>query len=183
VTVPPEFVGAWERADLHVEGGVVTDAGCAVWVEAGTAFVDVRGPGGFASDTCFAGTTSWSPPYLTWTHAIDRAAGDDHVDRGRITFDRGDLIEEGDAIAGCALRYRERWRRLGGAVAPVVVQTADNAIAVRVGDHAAAVYDGRTTDGSFAARYWRHDGVAWRCELAVGDDVALRPPVASSSTL
>lgn len=182
MTLPPEFVGAWQRDDLHVDGRAVTDAGRAVWVEAGTAFVDVRGSGGFASDTCFAGTTSWSPPYLTWTHKIDRAASDHHDDRGRITFDGDDLIEEGDAIAGYALRYRERWRRLGGPVAPLVVQTADNAMAVRVGDHAAAVFDGRAIDGSFGARYWRHDGVAWRCELALGDEVALRPPVASSST-
>ena len=89
-------------------------------MQAAALFVDVRGPGGFASDTCFAGTTKWSEPYLAWTHLIDRARaeeGEDTLegeDKGHITFDGDDLIEEGSFIAGAERSYAERWTRLAG---------------------------------------------------------------------
>jgi hypothetical protein len=176
VTLPKEFIGAWERHDLWVRWQQVTDVGRAVWIQAGDAFVDVRGTGGFASDTCFAGTTSWTDPFLTWTHIVDRATDDVHADRGRICFDGDDLIEHGNAIAGRAMPYRERWHRLTGEAEPCVVETADAAIAVRVGDHAASVIDARGSRGGFAARYWRLVEGVWLTEIAIGDDVPLAPP-------
>lgn len=178
MTVPDRFIGAWERAELCIDGRPVADAGRAVWVQAGRAFVDVRGAGGFASDTCFAGTTSWAEPYLTWTHTIDRASDDQHADRGHITFDGEDLIEEGEAIAGMAVSYRERWRRLPGPPAPVSVVAEPSTIAVRVGYHAAAVVDARPSGRGFSARCWRLVEGSWQTELAVGDDTAVAPPTA-----
>src|SRR5260221_12397397 len=59
ILLPARFVGAWERGDLEVDGSPVSDAGRAVWIEAGAAYVDVRGTGGFAGRPGFAGPTAW----------------------------------------------------------------------------------------------------------------------------
>lgn len=184
--LPSRFLGAWERRDLTVDDEVVADAGRAVWVEAGAAFVDVRGAGGFASDTCFAGATTWCDPHLSWRHTIDRdasAVGDD-ADVGYITFDGDTLIEEGAHIAGTAAAYRERWVRLPGSDAPVTSATTEGGLAVRVGDHAAAVLDRRDAGGGFAAAYARFDGERWVTELEVGDsDVELPRPLVQGGVL
>jgi len=180
--LPARFFGAWERSALTLDGEAVADAGRAVWVQAATFFVDVRGPGGFASDTCFAGTTKWSEPYLAWTHVIDRAGpeeGADAVegeDRGHITFDGDDLIEEGSFIAGAERAYAERWTRLAGPLTPVLAAASPGGLSVRVGDHAAAVVDRRATGGAFVAAYWRRGDSEWRLELDVDGDVASLPP-------
>jgi hypothetical protein len=175
--LPTVFIGAWERHDLCVDGDIVTDAGRAVWIQTSAEFVDVRGAGGFASNTSFAGTTSWSDPFLTWTHTIDRATDDVHADRGHICFDVDDaLIEEGDAIAGRALPYRERWHRLDGTAEPCVVEAKSNSIGVRVGNHAAAVRDARGSGGGFGACYWRLVDGVWVTEIAIGDHTRLAPP-------
>jgi hypothetical protein len=175
-SLPARFYGAWERRRLTLDGEAVADAGRAVWVQAGTLFVDVRGPGGFASDTCFAGTTKWSEPYLAWTHLIDRAGAEDGEDRGHITFDGDDLIEEGSFIAGSERAYAERWTRLAGPLAPVLAAASPGGLSVRVGDHAAAVVDRRATGGEFVAAYWRWRESEWRLEVQVDGDVAALPP-------
>jgi hypothetical protein len=174
--LPSRFHGAWERSRLTVDGVAAADAGRAVWVQAGAVFVDVRGPGGFASDTCFAGTTKWSEPYLTWAHMIDRAGDEDGEDTGHITFDGDDLIERGSFIAGATRDYSERWTPLPGARAPVLAAVAETGLCVRVGDHAAAVIDDRDAGGGFAAAYWCRSGSEWRVELEVDGDVGLLPP-------
>ncbi|MBV9665664.1 MAG: hypothetical protein JOZ37_16985 [Actinobacteria bacterium] len=186
--LPARFLGAWERFGLTVDGDPVTDAGRAVWVEAGAAYVDVRGAGGFASDTCFAGTTSWNAPCLTWRHEIDAHPGEGGVDVGHITFDGDDLIEQGDFIAGKQVPYRERWRRLGGPLGPVLAaDTADGAgLSVRVGNHAATVVDRTPAGGTLSARYQMWTGRRWVTEVAVGDgdDVGVLPgPLDSDAPL
>jgi hypothetical protein len=176
--LPDRFHAAWERSELAIDGELATDAGRAIWVQAGTLYVDVRGPGGFASDTCFAGTTKWREPHLAWTHLIDRAGPEDGADEGHITFDGDDLIEQGGFIAGAEHRYHERWTPLAGARAPLLAATAGDGISVRVGDHAAAVIDARAIAGPFAAAYWRLDtaSATWQLELAVDGDITLLPP-------
>jgi Protein HRI1 len=180
--LPAHFFGAWERSALTLDGTPVADAGRAVWVQAGAAFVDVRGPGGFASDTCFAGTTKWSEPYLAWTHVIDRAGTEDGEDalegedKGHITFDGDDLIEQGSFIAGATREYAERWTRLPGPLAPVLAAASADGRCVRVGDHAAAVVDRRATGGEFVAAYWRWSDSEWRLELEIDGEVASLPP-------
>ena len=168
MTVPPRFVGAWERRELVVDGEPVADAGRVVWVQADESFVDVRGPGGFASDTAFGGTTTWDEPYLTWSHPFDRAAGAEGVDRGHISFDGDDLIETGAFIAGAQRSYRERWCFLGGGE-PVLTSPFDGGLAVRVGPHAAAIVDRRATGGGFAARYQRLVDDRWHTEIEIDD--------------
>ena len=168
MTLPARFVAAWERGELGVDGEPVA-GGRAVWVEAGRAFVDVRGPGGFASDTTFAGTTSWSEPYLTWHRTVD-AEPDGGVDRGRITFVGDDLVEEGEYIAGRVVTYREHWHRLEGGAGTRLAAVTDGGVAVRVGDHAAVVVDLRPIGGGIAARYDRWYGTAWQTEIGFGTE-------------
>jgi hypothetical protein len=167
--LPLRFFGAWERRELIVDGVAVANAGLAVWVQAGDWFVDVRGHGGFASDTCFAGTTTWEAPFLTWAHPIDRHPGGDGVDRGHITFDGENLIEEGDFIAGASRAYRERWCPAVGARAPLFAATSADGIAVRAGDHAAVVVDRRADCGGFAAEYSRLRAGEWEIVIAISD--------------
>jgi hypothetical protein len=176
IDLPARFFGAWERSALTIDGAPVTDAGRAVWVQAGAVFVDVRGPGGFASDTCFAGTTKWSEPYLAWTHVIDRAGAQDGEDRGHITFDGDDLIEAGSFIAGVERAYAERWTRLPGPLLPVLAAESADGLCVRVGDHAAAVVDRRHAGGPFVAAYWQWSNSSWRLELEVDGEIAALPP-------
>lgn len=167
--LPARFLGAWERRELVLGGAPEAGAGRAIWIEAGVAFVDVRGPGTQASDTSFAGTTSWDAPRLTWMHEIDRVLSDQGADVGRVTFDGDDLIEEGDSIAGWHIPYRERWSRLPGGIQPACAASGPGGLAVRVGPHEAAVVDGRAEGGAFAAVYRRFDGARWTTELAIGE--------------
>jgi hypothetical protein len=168
VSLPARFVGAWERTELAVDGAVVGDAGRVVWVEAGVAYVDVRGPGGFAGATTFGGVASWDEPFLTWAHDVDADAESGGVDRGRISFVDGDLVEEGEVDGDPVVRYREVWTPLPVGVGPVLVARTDGGIAVRVGAHASVVADARVTGGAVAARYLRDDGSAWSVELEHG---------------
>jgi hypothetical protein len=170
VTLPARFIGAWERTGVVVDGAPVPDAGRVVWVEAGTAYVDVRGPGAFACDTTFAGLTTWDEPHLTWAHTID-AALDSGADVGLISYDGEDLIEDGEYEDGRVIRYSERWTRLPAGGGPVLAATTHGGIAVRVGDHASVVVDRRSTGGGIAARYERWDGFAWHPEIEFGDAV------------
>jgi hypothetical protein len=167
---PSRFVGAWERIELAIDGDLIA-AGRAVWLEAGSGFVDVRGPGGPASDTCFAGRTAWCDPYLTWAHEVDatESTGGDTTDIGRITVIGGDLLEEGALPGEPSVRYAERWRRMGGPAGPIAVAATEHGLAVRVGDHAAVVLDARAIGGPIAARYDRWDGQVWRTEITHGD--------------
>jgi hypothetical protein len=183
--LPSRFVGAWERSELTVDGVAPADMGRAVWVQSEALYVDVRGPGGFASDTSFAGSTKWEAPYLEWSHAIDRATSHDGTDRGHITFDDDDLIEQGDFIAGEPHAYRERWRRLAGAREPTLAATGPGGIAVRVGDHAAAVVDRRAAGGGFAAHYLRRHDASWQTELyfETGAGVSLPDPLSRAAPL
>lgn len=183
--LPARFLGTWERSDLCVDGVASAGAGRAVWVQSHTLFVDVRGPGGFASDTCFAGSTKWEDPYLEWSHTIDRATSHAGTDRGHIMFDGDDLIEQGDFIAGEPRAYRERWRRLTGTSELVLAATGPGGIAVRVGEHAAVVVDRRGRGGGFAAQYLRRHQRAWQVELHVesGDPVQLPEPLSPDAPL
>jgi hypothetical protein len=173
VSLPHQFIAAWNRSEAIVDGEVVTDAGRTVWVEAGPVYVDVRGPGGFASDTTFAGTTSWIEPRLTWSHAIDADLESHGVDVGLISYDGEDMIEEGEYVDGRVIKYSERWQRLPGGDGPVLAAVTDGGIAVRVGDHASVVVDARRAGGAIAARYAHWDGIEWKSEIEFGDAAAL----------
>jgi hypothetical protein len=186
MTLPPQFIAAWERGELIVDGAPVEGAGRAVWVEAGVAYVDVRNGEGFASGTTFAGTASWDEPHLTWAHAIDAESDDDGADVGLMSYDGYDLIEEGEYIAGQVVKYSERWVRLAGSDGAVLAASADGGLAVRVGDHASVIVTRTAEGGGVAARYDHWDGSEWRTEIAYGADAeraALPPPLEPDAAL
>jgi hypothetical protein len=174
MTLPSRFVGAWLRSELIVDGEVVEN-GPTLWLEAGTAFVDVRGRGGFASEMTFAGTTSWSEPHLTWTHEIESEDGGEDV--GLITVDGDDLIESGEFTTDRVVTFAERWSPQPGAAEPVAVAATDGGLAVRVGDHASAILDRRSTGGGVAGRYQRWDGSTWVTEITHGTSDAFPDPL------
>jgi Protein HRI1 len=170
MTLPDRFIGAWKRTELIVDGEVVEN-GPTLWLEAGTAFVDVRGPGGFASDMTFAGTTAWTEPHLRWTHEIESEDGGEDV--GLITPDGDDLIESGEFTTDRVITFSERWSPQPRGSGPVAVAATDGGLAVRVGDHASAVLDRRATSGGIAGRYQRWDGSRWVTEITHGTDTDL----------
>jgi Protein HRI1 len=177
MTLPQEFIAAWARGELIVDGKPVEGAGRAVWVEAGTAYVDVRNGEGFASGTTFAGLASWDEPHLTWAHAID-AESDGGADVGLMSYDGDDLIEEGEYFDDRVVRYSERWVRLAGSDGAVLTASADGGLAVRVGDHASVIVTRAADGGGVAARYDCWDGSAWRTEIEYGAaaERSLLPP-------
>jgi hypothetical protein len=103
VALPPRFLGTWERVELEVDGEAVADPGRAVWLEAGSGYVDVRTGRAPDCPAGSAGTTSWDGASLAWGHDVDSRSGDGlyaSVERGRITFAGDDLVEEGTGADG-----------------------------------------------------------------------------------
>lgn len=180
MTLPARFLGAWLRTEMLVDGGAVENAPT-MWLEAGAAFVDVRAPGGVASDMTFAGTTSWSEPHLTWTHEIDSAESD--ADVGLITPDGDDFVESGSfTLDDREITFAERWTPQPGATGGPVLAAdltdgADRGLAVRVGDHASVVVDRRAGGGVIAACYRALVDGAWVERITHGpaDAVAALP--------
>jgi hypothetical protein len=174
--LPPAFLGVWQRVGLSVDGQVVVDPGRAVWLETGSGFVDVRVGGGPDCPAASGGTTSWDGASLLWSLDVDSRADQGlyrAIERGRVAFDGGDLVEEGSASDGSPAPYLARWRRLpgvGGPWAPNLAAATAHGIAVRIGMHAAVVVDREAAGGGLAAAYCRWDGFVWRAELTLGAD-------------
>ena len=152
---------------LVLDGEPVHHTGLVVWLQGPTVFVDVRAPGGPGNDTAFAGTTAWRDGSLTWRHALDRRERDGHVDTGRVHFDGDALIESGEDMFGARV-YRERWERMAP-TGDIAERAEPRFIAVRLGDHAAAIVDRRDDGGDFAACYWRRDLERWSPHITIGD--------------
>jgi hypothetical protein len=173
--LPSRFLGVWERTELVVDGAPV-DPGRAVWLEAGSAHVDVRTGHGPDCPSGSGGTTSWDGKSLAWSLDVDsRADGGPYrsIERGRIAFDGDDLLEEGTGRDGSPAPYRARWRRqpgVGGRWAPNLVAETAGGLAVRIGMHTAVVLDRGPAAGGVAATYCRWDGMVWRTELTIRDD-------------
>jgi len=166
---------------LVLDGEPVPDTGLVVWLQGPTVFVDVRAPGGPGNDTAFAGTTSWRDGSLTWRHTLDRQVRDGHVDMGRVHFDGTALIESGEDMFGARV-YRERWEPMAP-TAEIAERAEPGFIAVRHGDHAAAIVDRRDEGGGFAACYWQRDADGWTAHITIGGplpdpDELFRPPEA-----
>ncbi|MFC0081261.1 hypothetical protein ACFFRE_03685 [Aciditerrimonas ferrireducens] len=115
--VPDWLSGAWWRTRLVIAGRVVRHAGTALWLQDGTSFLDLRGPGptGLDGPRIFAGRTSWAPPHLRWHHLLDSLPADD-PDVGRIARRDDQVLVESGIFPGPegTLAYRERWERLLG---------------------------------------------------------------------
>ena len=187
---PSSFFGAWRRRSLRVDDGPPTEPGVVVWVQAGDHFVDVRssepaaplsGPGAFAGTTTHAGHT------LTWHHTIDFPAHESDIeidDVGLIEWaDDGSITETGSFPDGDrTVHYTEHWISLtrsedGGAEyggtepAPMQVLRPHRGIglAVRHGDHLAALHRPDAETEPWAATHLVCRSGAWSEQLAVGD--------------
>ncbi len=170
IPLPAEYVGAWYRVDIAIDGGEPAETQTVWWLQASFAFADIRVPlaeGGDADS--FAGHTTWEAPALTWDRHLDLHQ---HpvADTGTITWDSDDMLEDGVfGFAGSEelVAYRERWRRLpdpGGS--GYVALRNDTGRLVVVGNHAITIVDDRATGGSYRAVGWRRPSVLWEQVLS-----------------
>lgn len=196
--IPERFRGAWKRVSLSLDGRPPSEPAVVVWVQADEAFADVRVPRDVRDPdhvpACFAGATSWDPPYLRWAHHLDLdvppgagagagappGAVEDSAtsDVGLVSWEGDDLVERGTfTIGGRDVPYVEVWQRLPRCEAPIVALASDDGWGrlVRAGDHAITVVDERATGGHYRACYRTRRASGWRVELAVGPGAADLP--------
>jgi hypothetical protein len=134
----------------------------ALWLQAGSAYADLRVPVVHDGEVvCFGGTTEWDGRRLTWRHLLDRTAWHG-TDVGLVSWRGGDLVETGVlTVDGRRRQYEEVWRRIGVAGDDGMVVLAGEAddgrltgLLVAVGGHAVALADHRPA-GHFVAGSWR----------------------------
>jgi hypothetical protein len=188
--IPEGFRGAWQRISLSVDGGAWHEPARAVWVQASTAFADLRIPvrvrsaaaeRDFAEDDCpaqpsrsFAGTTGWNEPYLRWNHRLDlhHEAGTGTTDVAATGWEDGCLVVAGtfDRL-GERVPYVEMWERLPGSdgALTALVRSDGLGMLVQCGDHAVTVIDDRPHGGWYRACYRSSGaGLGWPVALALG---------------
>jgi hypothetical protein len=160
MTVPNEFVGAWQRQSISLDGGAPVETATVIWLQTQSAFADARvDVDSGAGLACFAGHTSWEPPRLHWRHDLD-LAGHGRADIGTVAWHGGDLVESGETdVDGAVVPYVEVWRRLPGATGQLHFDESPEHVRVVVGPHEMIVEDRRASGGPFTARYFRHGDV------------------------
>ncbi|HVU74222.1 MAG TPA: hypothetical protein VHE83_14750 [Mycobacteriales bacterium] len=159
--IPDELTGGWERVTIAI-GDAEPHEDCLVWwLQAPSRHADLRIPTADSGrPLCFAGTTSWKEPSLTWTPAVTLEPSDG-VDTGVISWDGDDLLEAGTfATDAGPVRYVERWRRLPGSDVPLLALERDDGRIVRAGPYALTLLDTRP-GGAFLAVAWRLRGDRW----------------------
>lgn len=182
--LPPEFWGAWLRVSIARDGGRPQEPARVDWLQGPSAFADLRVPIDAGDELlCFAGTTTWSPPRLTWHHDLDLGT-DIGADTGEVSWHNGDLVEEGVfMIDGRETPYVEVWRRTataedGIALRRIGANGTPNGRIVRVGAECLVVTDDRPDGGGFSAArlHWDRAAAAWIVVSATGElDVRLVP--------
>jgi hypothetical protein len=160
MTVPDEFVGAWQRQSIELDGREPTETAAVIWLQTQSAFADLRlDVHSGAALACFAGHTSWQPPRLHWRHDLD-LAGSAHADIGAVAWLGDDLVESGETdVDGAVVPYVEVWRRLPGAEGTLHTDESPEHMHVVVGVHEMFVEDHRSTGGLFTACYSRRGNV------------------------
>jgi hypothetical protein len=185
--IPEGFRGAWQRISLSIDGGPWYEPSRAVWVQASTAFADLRLPirGGAAPDpdggcpshpsVSFAGAARWDEPYLSWNHRLDlhHEAGTDDgaTDVAATGWQDGCLVMAGSFDrGGRRVPYVEMWERLPGSDGAVIALVRSDGLGVMVqcGDHAVTVVDERPNGGWYRACYRRGASRGWPVALALG---------------
>jgi hypothetical protein len=200
--IPRRFQGAWRRVSIAVDGGPPGEACDVVWVQAASAFADIRvarpGYGDLHPPASFAGTTAWRHPHLSWRHDLDLDAGrsgagrspedtgdtGDVGDVGRVSWDGDDLVEAGTFDdGGRPVPYVEVWRRMPRSDGPTHEWASPDGTHrfVRAGDHAITVADERAAGGTYRACYRTRHGDEWAPELALGDG-AVDLPIPTEET-
>jgi hypothetical protein len=171
------MTGGWVRNGIAVDGAPATEPALVWWLQAPSKHADLRVPlDGEQGLMCFAGTTSWSDPSLTWTPELelDPSAFEDV---GVISWDGPDLMEAGSFTDGSReVGYVERWQRLPGSDGALLALRTGNGRLVRTGDYALTVVDERPSGGAFAAVAWvLRDG--WVVDHCWPPGAVLPPPV------
>ncbi len=163
--IPAPMTGGWVRAGLAVNGAHPVEDQVVWWLQAPSRHADLRVPAttGAAADRviCFAGTTSWQEPALTWTPELelDRSGT---VDTGVISWDGPDLLEAGTWGTGAgAVPYVERWCRLPGSSGELWALSSPTGRLVRTGGYALSIVDLRPRGGEFSAVAWVFAGGNW----------------------
>jgi hypothetical protein len=171
--IPDEFIGVWQRVSIALGDGPAEEPAQVFWLQGRSAYADIRVPADGTANglDCFAGHTTWEPPYLRWSHDIDLAGGPAAtVDTGRIEWDGDDLVETGVfTIDGADVPYVEVWRKQSDVSSQVVEVTDAGFTRVEIGEHALTVLDERPDGGHLSARYQRDGEVV----LAISDEVVL----------
>jgi len=179
MTLARQFVGAWERRSIAIDGGAPTEPARVLWLQAGDAFADLRIPQSPSDQPdAFAGVTTYDEPALTWHHTLDWNGGFAGYDCGVVEWRDDDLIERGEFERdGKGHAYEEVWHRVDdGAIG--LVLTATHAMVVRLGRHCLAMRDRRRAGGQFDVRHATVAGVEWSDVAVLGDGAELpRPPL------
>ncbi|WP_237154358.1 hypothetical protein [Oryzibacter oryziterrae] len=121
-----DLIGAWRRLSIAWPDGRHDDQTFVLWLQAGTAFADIRiGADGAAEG--FAGTISLDGDVCTWHREIDlNPTGS--ADVGQLVWTGPDRMLERGSLSP----YVEDWQRAPDR-APTLVLRADDGILVRVG--------------------------------------------------
>jgi hypothetical protein len=179
-TLESQFVGAWKRASISIDGGAPEAATDVLWLQACNACADLRIPvDPHGRYEAFAGVTTYEEPALTWHHTLDWNGGFAANDRGVVECRDNEMIERGEFERdGCCHTYEETWHRVDpGAIG--LVLTGPHAMIVRVGRHCLALRDRRRAGGEFDVRHARIGGIEWTDVAVLGDGAELpRLPVA-----
>lgn len=172
MSLPEEFVGAWRRVGLIIDGTRRVDYCDVLWLQSPTWFADIRTliqPGlappaedaqsPFAQQFSFAGTTEFiemevTDPQLHWIHTLD-SRGEAPPDQNPVAWHDRLLVESGSfQWQGREVPFVEEWGYLGrdgvtgsASAGEVCVQAAGFAIEVSSG-----------ADGFSAVKYQLQDG-------------------------
>lgn len=172
MTISMEFVGAWRRVGLVIDGVRRVDFSDVLWLQSPSHFVDIRTliePGltvpaghiqsGFAEVFCFAGTTEFNNPKLHWKHLLD-SRGEAPPDENPVVWQDKLLIERGSfEWQGREVPFVEEWGYLGGSS---VNGWADDT-RVRVEAAGFAIEASQTDAGFQAVKYFLSGGQWQEC--------------------
>lgn len=126
MTLPVEFVGAWRRVGLVIDGVRRVDYCDVLWLQSADWFADIRthiqprvGPSAddphapFATEFSFAGTTEFADPMLHWIHTRD-SRGEAPPDENPVAWEDELLVESGSfEWEGRLVPFVEEWGHLG----------------------------------------------------------------------
>jgi hypothetical protein len=185
--IPVEMTGGWVRNGIAVDGAAATEPALVWWLQAPSKHADLRVPhDGSDGLMCFAGTTTWSEPSLTWVPEIELDASA-FEDTGVCTWDGEDLMESGSFADGSReVSYVERWQRLPGSDGEQLALSTSGGRLVRTGDYALTVLDARASGGDFACVAWVLRDSTWTVDHCWPPGAQAPPPpteVADAATL
>ena len=170
-----EFIGAWQRESISIEGREPYEDSNVLWLHAGDYFADIRWPkpgNGTGPTSAFAGKSFWESPNMRFVHEIDLTKEFDE-DTGHLSLLNSQLIEKGKITIGDkVIRFQEVWSRTTTSTVEhcqVAARSDDLGMGyiVRVSDHVIAMEE---TDEQFSTATWtRDDNKDWILQIGVGD--------------